>query len=778
MKTRVSKCKSKFRIDVGIGALLAATTLAPFAIAQADDGAENQRTLQTVTVTAQKREESIQNVGIAMSAISGEDLQETKTVEPRDLFSGLPNVSVASNATAGQLQFSIRGVNFLSFSPISVQPVLVFQDEVVLNSPQAAGLFIFDLDRVEVLRGPQNTLYGRNTTGGAVNFVTRKPEIGGEANGYADITTGNFGTMNFDSAFGAPIGDKAAFRVAVQSVNNDGYWDNITTGDRQGERRQLMGRAQLAVEASSALDLRFDVHGGYSYGGQRGIKSHGMFADTGFGGPDCTTPDLDDLKTSCVDGFGGATISDNDVVTSDLRNDRDDIDVLGGSVTAKLELGENLLTFISGYEQNTYDHWEDSDGIPLPFVMFRQKSDTSQWSHELRLSSDDAKSFRWIVGAYAFYDNTKFQTAIPIALFDPTASFTDNNLVDHDTTMYSVYGKADIDLTEKLTLSGGLRYANEEKDGRAQYQFAVGLDSLDINNPDAFLFSNLSNIRVPGSYIDANFGKSWDLWGGNLGLEYQASDDLLLYASISRGEKAGQYTDAPDAIATGGFFTPAEPEEVLAYEAGLKATWLDGSLITNLAAFYNQYDNQQQQVTLPTPTSTVVNVAGSETSGIEFDAQYAPGDGWYASISIGLLDTKVVEDSLGALTGGALTIREGRELANSPDMTAGGSLQKEFFLDNGNSLKFRLDASYTGERNFDILEIASDPVYVTDSSYTLLDAALIYRFGDQDQFTASAFGKNLTNETYFTLMQEFGIGNAILFTGNPRTYGVGLGVKF
>lgn len=332
--------------SVGAAALLMGSGALNIATAQDQDASEP-RTLNTVVVTAEKRAESIQDVGIAISAVSGEELLETKTVEPRDLFSGMPNVSVASNATAGQLQFSIRGVNFLSFSPISVQPVLVFQDEVVLNSPQGAGLFIFDLERVAVLRGPQNTLYGRNTTGGAVNFVTRKPDIGGDANGYFNVSLGNFGANNVDAAYGAPINDKAAFRLAVQSVNHDGYWRNVATRDRQGERDQLIGRAQLAIDATDTLNLLFDAHGGFSNGGQRGIKTHGLFADTGFGGPICADIDLDDLETSCLDGFGGATLSDNDVVNSDLRNDRDDIEVYGRSVTAKLDWGENLVTLIS-----------------------------------------------------------------------------------------------------------------------------------------------------------------------------------------------------------------------------------------------------------------------------------------------------------------------------------------------------------------------------------------------------------------------------------------------
>ena len=734
-----------------------------------------------IVVSAEKREESVQDVGIAISAVSGEKLREQKIFEPRDLFQRFPNVAVASNGTAGQLQFSIRGINFLSFSPISVQPVLVFQDDVVLNSPQAAGLFIFDLERVEVLRGPQNTLYGRNTTGGAVNFITRKPEIGGELNGYLDVSGGNYTTINAEGAVGGPIGDNAAFRIAVQSLHNNGYWENITVGDRQGERDQTMARAQLAFEPSDVLEVRLDVHGGVSNGGQRGIKSHGVFADAAAAmifDQNCTDIDLDNLETSCIDLFENPTIPDNNVVTSDLANDRDDISTYGGSATINWDLGGPKLTSISAFEHNKYDHWEDADGIPLPFVMFRQKSDTDQWSQEFRLTSPDDGRFRWILGAFGFWENTEFSTAVPIALFDPLASFSDNNLVDHKTQMYSVFGKADFDITDRLTVTAGLRFVHEEKDGFAQYQFVVGLDAIDINDADAFLFENLVPFRLPGSHIAAEFGRDWGLWGGKWGLEYQASDDLMIYAHAARGEKAGQFTDAPDAIANGGFFTPAAPETVWSYEGGLKASWFDNRLITNLAVFYNDYENQQQQVTLPGPVSTVVNVASSTTKGIEFDAQLAPGDGWFADLSIGLLDTEVKRDSLGALTGGALSIRQGRELTNSPNVTVTGSIAKEWALASGNIFRLHVDARYTGERNFDLLEIAVDPVYVTDPSYVLVNALASYKFGPDQRFSVSAFGKNLNNATYFTLMQEFAIGNAILFTGNPRTWGVGVGVEF
>ena len=268
------------------------------------------------------------------------------------------------------------------------------------------------------------------------------------------------------------------------------------------------------------------------------------------------------------------------------------------------------------------------------------------------------------------------------------------------------------------------------------------------------------------------------VWGGEFGLEYTTDNGSLVYGRVARGQKAGQFTDAPDAIANGGFFTPADEETVLSFEAGIKSDFMDRKLVTNLAIFMNEYDDQQQQVTLPGPVSTVVNVASSKTQGIEFDMQYAPGNGWQADFALGLMDTEVEEDSLSERTGGTMSIRPGRELTNSPDVTASFKLRKEVELDNGSLLSAVVGLDYTGERNFDLLETAADPVYVTDPSYTLVNLAANYRFGPDNKYNVSLYGKNLTNETFYTLMQEFDIGNSILFMGNPRTYGLSLGIDF
>lgn len=746
--------------------------------------------IEEVIVTAQKREESLQDVGVAVSAFTGDDLSAANIVEPRDLFNRVPNVQLQTNSANGQMQLSIRGISFPTFSPIGVQPVMMFQDEIAMTSPQTAGMFIFDLERVEVLRGPQNTLYGRNTTGGAVNFITRKPEIGGETNGYFDITAGNAQTFNLNAAIGGRLGEKSAYRLAVQSLNNEGLWDNLLIpGDTMGERNQHLFRAQVLWEPSDTVSWLFNLHGGTSKGGSRPVKAHGFAAPGTDVAYSCTDVDMDDFRTTCEDGFGGETIPDTDKAFGFIDNDIDDTEAWGTS--ARLDVAFDGFDFMSltAFETNDWNKWEDNTGLRSPvLVSFRQKADTDQFSQEFRFTSADNSQLRWITGAYYQSDDVEFYTTVPITVtpFAPVA-FGSNGLFQQDTTMYSVFGQIDYDLSEKLTLIGGLRFVNEKKEGRARAQTAdtfAALQSgdLDFERPEQWLFENLTQYNDPTvTPVDTPFSETWDQWGGKLGLEYSTDNGSLIYGHITRGEKGGQFADAPESVLAGTFITPAEPEEVLAYEVGLKSTFADDTIQTNLALFYSDYTNQHVQITVTLPNnqlfSTVVNAAESDIAGFEGEVIWAPGDGWLVDLALGLLDTEVKKDSLGDLTSGALSIEEGRRLNNAPETTVNFGITKEFELANGGFLSARVDGRYTSEREFNLIDTPATRFTTTDPSYTLLNAYVDYRFGDEQQYRLAAFGKNLTDELYFNRFEDIGTSN-LGYPGNPRTYGVTFGVDF
>ena len=756
---------------------LVATVTAFAALATAPTYSE----IEEVVVTATKRSESMQDVGVAVSALAGEDLRSGHVVTPRDLFQKMPNVAVQSNSTAGQLQLAIRGVSFATFSPIGVQPAIVFQDEVAQSSPQTAGLFIFDSERIEVLRGPQNILYGRNTTAGAVNFISRKPEIGGGTNGYAELSAGDYGVIDFNAAVGTELGRNAAMRIAVQSLNTDGYWDNLNIpGDELGERNQHLFRAQLAVDASDRASWLFNLHGGTSKGGQRPIKAHGLFMAGDPGGAPCMNLDIDDHSSNCVGLFGTGTDSSTDETYSELRNDKDDIEAFGGSARLDWDFDNFTLMSLTAYEENEYDHWEENDGLEdVPFVLFRQKADTEQWSQEFRLTSSDDAEVRWIAGAYFLTEEVTFRTSVPILLL-----FAENGRVNQDTDMYSVFGQVEFDLSDSLTFTGGLRWVREKKSGDAIAQFsdfALDVDgTLNPENGDLFLFENLSQFRV-GPTSGGSFGETWNQWGGQLGLEYKTENDALWYGNISRGEKGGQFTDAPDAIIQGTFSTPVDPEEVIAYEIGYKATWFDGTVQTNFAAFFNDYTNQHAQITIPVPggvASTVVNAAESEIMGFEAEVLIAPGNGWYFDFALGLLDTEITKDSVRDLTGGAVVIEEGRNLTNAPETTINFGVTKEIQLESGGLVTANINGRYVSEREYNLVDTRDVRDFTTDPSFLLLNGHIEYLFGGEQQFRVSVWGKNLTDELYFNHIQEFGIGSTIGYMSNPRQFGVTFGVDF
>ncbi len=209
--------------------------------------------LEEITVTAEKRQESLQDVGVAVSAYTGDELEKRSIREARDLFDRLPNVSMQSNSSDSQAQVSIRGLSFPTFVPTGVQPVGIFQDEINLNSPQVTGLSLFDLERVEVVRGPQNTLYGRNTTGGAVNYISRKPKIGAGTSGRFSVGYGKNNQIDVDGAVGFDLSDTTAGRLAISSRTRDGIYRNTFLNTDDTERDKIGLRGQLLFEPNDGI---------------------------------------------------------------------------------------------------------------------------------------------------------------------------------------------------------------------------------------------------------------------------------------------------------------------------------------------------------------------------------------------------------------------------------------------------------------------------------------------------------------------------------------------
>jgi iron complex outermembrane receptor protein len=729
--------------------------------------------LEEVVVTATKRTQSTQDLGVSVAAISGEEIQRQGLVDSGELLQGVTNLDFRRSAGSSNANIFVRGVGTTGVGFNVQSGVGVYVDEVVLNSPVVNVSQLFDLERVEVLRGPQNTLYGRNTTGGAVNFISNKPEVGGELNGYVNLTYGKFNEMNLEGAVGGPIGDSAAYRIAAQSQQRDGIRTNLYDGRDNVERDKVALRAQVAIEPSDRTSINLKAHV------ERVDSDNFRFKNAGGQDPNdasqpCATPFG---VGACADGNGFVDSPDWEEINQDMLRPMNEVDSMGASAHVTMDFNDFTLTSITAYEENEQVLSEDSDASPAHDFHFFIQSEADQFSQEFRLTSSDESDLRWILGAYGFWETKSgttgptFATPVGIMLVRSQANF--------DNTSYAAYGEVQYDVSENLTLIGGARLGYDQVEGNSIALFATEaqLVGLDIATPSAtgsplpnfndLLATGEANgagvIRVGGpTDPDAAINDtSWTEWGGKLGAEYRATEDVLVYGSWSRGYKAGVFPNAPMAIMLGQGDTPNEPEFVVTYEAGVKSEFADGKARLNAAVFHSQYTDQQLAQFL-LGEFTVISV-DSDITGAELDFNWAPAETLRLDAGLAFLDSEVTKSPDES--------QVGNELIYAPDVTGRLALTKEWAMSNGSLLGLNGEVRYIGQRYFYLSN------EVEEDSYTVLNAQLFYEFGQDSQYRLIVWGKNLADEEYIDNRQINGSYHA-LTVSDPRTYGVTVNLKF
>ena len=760
---------------------------APLALAQDDDSF-----LEEIVVTATKRAESLQDVGVSVTAFSGDDISRLNLADSTDLLSRVANLDIRGAASpSSNANVFIRGVGSTGISFNLQSGVGFYADEVVLNSPVVNVLQLFDLERVEVLRGPQNTLYGRNTTGGAVNYISRKPEVGGEATGHVNATVGRFSQFDLEAAYGAPIGDRAAFRVAVNSATRDGFRRNLFTGRDDEERDKLAARAQLAFEPSDRVAINFKAH--VERVRDEDQRSHPA---NGFDPNDLTSPcPQPDRLGVCATSAGFVGSSDLREIQSDLVNAPIEIDAGGASVSATIDFESFTLTSITAYEENEQRLATDADGIPSPEFHFFLDSEQDQISQEFRLASNADSELRWIVGAYYFQEDQNGTTG---PLFGtPMGTMLVRSFAEFENTSTSAYGELEFDASDRVTLKGGLRFGEDKIEGRSAallaFEGALGLnfdDSL-FNGARLPSFPELeqaarnAGIGVftggeadpvgagpnrliinggptdPGAQINDT---SWDEWGGMVGADIQVNDDVLVYAKWSRGFKSGRFNQAPMSIMdldpnTGRSLgdTPVNPEIVESYEVGIKSEFANGRARLNASVFFNDYTDQQINQFL-NGEFTVVN-ADSEIFGGEIELNTAPADGLFIDLALGFLDTEVLNPTNSPLLGS--------ELPFAPELSGRLSVRKDWDLANDSTITAEIEGQYSSERWFNLANTREGP------SNFVSNAQLSYQFGSEQQFRLSLWGKNIFEEEWITFNSPgTAAGADAVQVSLPRTYGL------
>lgn len=829
--------------------------------------------LEDIVVTATKRSENLQDVPVAVSAISSAALAKQGVFETSDLNHSMPNLQVSSPYGKQQPNFSIRGVGVgTEFNANAASPVGVYVDEVYQTFRSSHGQQLYDLNQVEVVRGPQGTLYGRNTTGGAINFITRAPELDGQ-NGYATLGYGNFNRINAEGAVEVtPVPGVFGIRLAGTYVDSSPYVHNRlpaglntsaaggasglnrNSGINPGGTQSYGMRLTMRFQPSDAIDLSLKLYGGESKGGTEVPLATGQ--TKGSDVINYTSPNF--LLGGLFSALGSAGLLPTSYSASaNGLDDREvEADTAGRSLSnargvvfnAKLQLADHLrLISISGYDDGHYlQSTTDCDSTPLNICNIRYDSHFKAFNQDVRL--DYARGpIKAILGAYYgrdqiisdnkpqffnFLSDVRAAVGLPDSYFNPAGNFNGTALSPTSLPTglrpqqhfrqvrksYAIYGEGSYELTPTIKVTAGIRYTTDKNafhDGLTTYYDDAGTARLvtvsGFTQGGVFAPYFLQPVRdeagnmVIPSYqsLGIPLPQPLDRKGsssrisGRFIIDWKPTDKSLVYASYSRGYRAGTFNGLAYGSANQVYFVP--PEQVNAYEAGIKTRWLDNRLQINAAFFYYDYQGQQGQVVDATATANLVSFDGT-MKGLELDTQFALTDRLRLSASLGLLKSKYKNGNCPStpVTGfpaqiGSCVVSAGGAVSvggNPFPYAAKSSINlgadwDAFDIGQG-KVSLHADAAYTGRFYYDsfkdysrgpLTHIITGDFANGEGDYWIVNGRLTY---SMERYSLSAWVKNLTDKTYY----PYGIATENLFANGyrvraePRTFGVEASVKF
>ncbi len=746
--------------------------------------------LEEVIVTAQKREQSLQDVGIAVSAFTGEQLRAFGVSESFDIAAFTPGVHISGNLAGQNTQFSIRGVTQNDFNDIIESPNAVYLDEGYLAIAQAQTFAVFDVDRVEILKGPQSTLFGRNATGGLVHYISNKPDAE-ECSGYIDVSYGQFDTdadanrLTVEAAYGGPISENVAARAAIRYNQQDGYLNNLYpdsaflpapgagAGADLGDDDTIAGRLTVDFTPSDRTLIRVAANyadsevstGPYQSKSTIAVVDNGELInviDTPAGE---TRLGIDvaggDAGGDAIDGDqflpgGGIGLPGRPVPGGDffgyLDPDGDDFnfssdfafDDQGSTETSGLNLRvehelANGMLFTSITDAKQYEKllFIDVDGAPANQIANYAGLDADSFTQEFRFSGETDNS-RWVAGLfYLGIDNTsdnglKAPENSIITGF-PAPSIDIGVIATLETESTSIFGQVEYDLSDQLALTVGGRVIQEEKDYDMEIGIYFSQDNFSVNQGGP-----VPNFFGAGSPFLLNTSTSDTLWAGKLQLDYRTENDTLLYAGINRGVKAGSF-NAPllgAFLGAGGNSAIPYDEEILtSFEAGFKSTLGDGSTRLNGSAFY--YDYQDYQAFLFVGVGGVVINADAETFGAELELQTSPSDGLDLLFNVAYTDS-TVEDLL--LRNGSPLPPRDVEPTYAPKLQATGVARYAWDAFGG-TMSWQGDVSYSDEFFYNLRNFDADQF----DSYVMVNTQLGWR-DSSDKWSLSLRLDNVTDE--------------------------------
>jgi len=707
----------------------------PAAFAQ-EEGASADSGDDEIIVTARRRDERLIDVPVAITAYSGDALAKAGAIDITDIGQTTPNTTLeVSRGTNSTLSAFIRGVG--QQDPVSgfEQGVGLYLDDVYLNRPQAAVLDIYDVERIEILRGPQGTLYGRNTIGGAVKYVTKQlPE---EFSLKIKGTLGTYDQADLVVTASAPIGDIVRVGGSIARLSRGGFGDNLTTGLENYNKDVWAGRGTVELGGYGEPVL-IRISGDYTKdrsaprGGHRLIPSLRTNA-----------PVLDNV----FDSRGG------------LNDPKQEIESYGLAMNVTAELTDTLtLRSISAWRKDTSATPIDFDALPAVDVDVPGFYFNEQISQEFQLLYEGDR-LKGLLGFY--YLDATADTLFDVRIFNTLAGLTAFTEADVDTTTFAVFGDATFDFTEQLSLSVGGRYTWDKREASILRQNYLGGGSPVFGGAGVAF-------GAPGTDFDGK--RSFNKFTPRASLSFKPTPDHTLYASYSQGFKGGGFdprgvgVNAPDTDGNGtrsddeiAAFLSFRPEKVESYEVGYKGSLMDGAVNVAIAGFYADYTDVQIPGSvactvsgLPSFCGVVSNAGKATFKGIEFEGRVrlgedlaAAGDRLTLSTALGYIDADYKE-YVSNIGGRPTDVSDFREVQNTPKWTASGTLAYATPIGDGD-LSFGTTLSYRSKTyQFEI----PNP-YIDQKGFAMLDASVVYTAPD-DRWSIGLFGKNLTDKEYKT----------------------------
>lgn len=792
-----------------LGVVLVCST-SGMALAQSDTGtggesANSQIGLGDIIVTATKRGENLQDVPISISAIGSEQLASRGVTASGDLAGVVPNLQVSSQYGETSPNFSLRGVGVANeFTANTASPIGVYVDEVSQTFRYTHGLQLFDLDRVEVLRGPQGTLFGRNTTGGAISMYTRQPALE-EANGYITAGYGNFDRWKVQGAAEATlVEDKVGLRVAFNRLKGNGFFkepDRVAGAQKAYGSSDSIGlRANLRIKPTDDLDIKIGVN--YAKDDPIGWPLHYI----GLVGADANANGGTDFFGSTRQGGttpGGAVCCDYNEVSLD-KGGKFITENWGIHMNVDYQIGDNWsITSVTGYTDSKYNLDIDNDATPQDVYFIFYRATGKDFSQDFRVNYD-SDNVRALLGVYYgndTIDNNNVVLAynvLPDALAGSnpadwapgiTNSFNVEFGFKQKRKTFAIYGEGTVNLTEKLELTAGARYTKDK------LNYVDGYSRPITDVPGEVIFTLYDNYDLSQSYSN---------WSGRGILNYAWSDKIKTYASISRGYRSGSFNGFGFVVQN-----PAsdivQPEKLTSIEIGFKTRFANDRVQINGAAFH--YDYKNQQVSEVIGGLSFNRNLNAKVKGAEIELLAKPVQALTLRASAGYLDTKYTDDNPCLSPGGTPTTQcpnggtpvAGNQIpfASKWTLSFGGDLTLGTVADG--DIVFSGEIAYKSRIWYDMFANGARPSAVVqdgqggvtqlyqgvngstnlvgEGGYALANASLAW---NHDDFQIKIWGKNIFNKQYYPFGYDTAgaFGTVLLTPGMPRTYGVEATVRF